>query len=80
MTKFVEELFDDFTILQKGKIYKVIEKDNKEYIIYLDGKHKYSFPKYWFKEVEETNTFKFIPETEIHYATVNGVKGILIKE
>ena len=80
MTKYVEAIFDN-NVITRGKIYEVIDEDK---ISYLINGCEYHYPKDLFKEVEEpkeeTNTFKFIPETEITYATVNGVKGILIKE
>ena len=84
MTKYVEviQAFEDFT---KGKIYEVIDETRFGYLIEDDVKDKFHWTKDLFKEVEaptkeETITFKFIPETEITYVTVNGVKGILIKE
>lgn len=85
MTKYVEALESCGKHLTEGKIYEVIVKTEDAFLIEDDVKDKIYWSKHFFKEVEapttkETNTFKFIPETEITYAIVNGVKGILIKE
>ena len=82
MTKFVEAVAHNKNIT-KGKIYEVIYETKNYYLIEDDINYMVGYSKNLFKEVEaqkEETNFKFIPEAEIQYATVNGVKGILIKE
>ena len=82
MTKFVECIDSEYVeymhTISEEKYYEVIKELDYFYLICNDnGKNEF----YLKNRFEEVNVdFKFVPETEIQYVTVNGVKGILIKK
>lgn len=78
-----KNLFDNNTFLE-GKIYDVLKKYHDPNLILVKNEYgnEVCCDASSFKEVEEDNeeSFKFIPLTEVEYITINGVKGILVKE
>lgn len=86
MTKFVKCVnnngVEDY--ITSGKKYEVLDEYDigHTFQIVNDNGRKEWYKQHRFEVIEEqkeTKTFKFIPDSEIQHAIVDGVKGILIE-
>lgn len=86
MTKFVKcvdnvEIEDCVTLSKEYEVFDEYDTANTYKIINDKGRMEW-YLRYRFKVIEEekeTKTYKFIPDSEVKYAIVDGVKGILIE-